>query len=94
MKMTMMMTIMIITFMIMSVFLSSIKIAVIGMTVAVDFFQVAEDGQSKKKDKNGLLVDKGFFLSLLNIDSGLQLTNNKWETKYHKVNGNEIVKKN
>ena len=80
MKMTMMMTIMIITFMIMSVFLSSIKIAVIGMTVAVDFFQVAEDGQSKKKYKNGLLVDKGFFLFLLNIDSGFQLTNNKWET--------------
>ena len=70
MKMTMMMTIMIITFMIMSVFLSSIKIAVIGMTVAIDFFQVAEGGQSKKKYKNGLLVDKGFFLFLLNIDSG------------------------
>ena len=45
----MIMIIMIITFMIMSVFLSSIKIAVIGMTVAVDFFQVAEDGQSTKK---------------------------------------------
>ena len=56
------------------------------MTVAVDFFQVAEDGQSKKNYKNGLLVDKGFFLSLLNIDSGFQLTNNKWETKYNKLN--------
>ena len=50
------------------------------MTVAVDLFQVAEDGQSKKKDKNGLLVDKGFFLFLLKTDSGFQLTNNKWET--------------
>ena len=83
MKMIMMMTIMIImiiTFMIRSVFLSSIKIAVIGMTVAIDFFQVAEGGQSKKKYKNGLLVDKGFFLFLLKTDSGFQLTNNKWET--------------
>ena len=51
----MIMIIMIITFMIRSVFLSSIKIAGRGMTVAIDFFQVAEDGQSKKKYKNGLL---------------------------------------
>ena len=75
MKMIMMMTIMImiimiITFMIRSVLLSSIKIAGRGMTVAIDFFQVAEGGQSKKKYKNGLLVDKGFFLSLLKTDSG------------------------
>ena len=44
------------------------------MTVAVDLFQVAEDGQSKKRTKMGFyrtfLVDKGFVLFLLNIDSG------------------------
>ena len=68
------------------------------MTVAVDLFQVAEDGQSKKKDKNGLLQNifgrQRIFLFLLNIDSGFQLINNKWETKYNTVNTNEIVKKN
>ena len=37
------------------------------------------------------LVDKGFVLFLLNIDSGFQLINNKWETKYHKVNRNEMI---
>ena len=38
----------------------------------------------KKRTKMGFyrtfLVDKGFFLFLLNIDSGFQLINNKWET--------------
>ena len=64
--------IMIITFMILSVFLSSIKIVVIGMTVAVDFFQVAEDGQSTKKGQKWAFTEhfwstKDFFCFYLTL---------------------------